>query len=201
VYSRFACFRSLLVPKAIGRWCGSGQDTIHNLDETVGRVDVLQIGAGVTAAQVTLSLSGSDVILGITGTSDRITLSGVLNDDGVTLFGLNQVRFADSTIWTIDTVKARLLVGTAAAETIEGYATADTISAAGRNDIVYGMAGNDTLDRDSIQAGSTSSRCGSIVRNTANARDGCDRASCTSPTEKADPTQWIRWPGRSEKPK
>ena len=125
---------------------GSGQDRIYNSDDSAGRVDVLQIGAGVTQAQVSLARSGIDVDLTIIGTTDTIRLSDVLLDDGASSNSLNQVRFADGSQWDMAAIKLRLLQGTAGNDELVGYASNDTLNGAAGNDTLYGRLGNDRLN-------------------------------------------------------
>ena len=124
---------------------GSGQDTAQNYDTSAGRFDVVQVSAGTAPSEVVVSRSGDDIYLGIVGTTDTLRLYNVLSSDGASSYALNQVRFDDGTAWSLDTLKAMLLVGTANGETITGYASDDTIDAAGGNDTVSGRAGNDMI--------------------------------------------------------
>uniref|UniRef100_UPI00248270C9 calcium-binding protein n=1 Tax=Methylibium rhizosphaerae TaxID=2570323 RepID=UPI00248270C9 len=42
---------------------GSGKDTINSYDTTAGKLDVVQLGAGITAADVVLTRSGDELVL------------------------------------------------------------------------------------------------------------------------------------------
>ncbi|WP_232831085.1 calcium-binding protein, partial [Peristeroidobacter agariperforans] len=146
---------------------GDGQDTINNdsdsyngsADPTVGKVDVLQFKEGVLASNVTITRSGDNLILKIVGTTDQVTIQNYFSNDGVSARGyaIEQIRFADGTIWDVATIKERSLVATSGDDNLIGYATNDTITGgAGNdtidarqgNDIVDGGDGNDTIDAD-----------------------------------------------------
>ena len=127
---------------------GSGQDTIDNFtanDPTVGRRDTILLGAGIATTDVVTARSGDDLILTIKGTSDKLTVSGYFSADATTTSALEAIQFANGTVWTINTVKSRVLSGTTGNDTITGYATNDTLSSGNGDDILIGGAGSDTL--------------------------------------------------------
>ena len=73
---------------------GTGSATINETDYTSGRIDILQFGAGVTAAQITASTDGSGTVFigdGVAG--DSIKLTQQLNSSGV--YGVNELKFSD----------------------------------------------------------------------------------------------------------
>jgi Ca2+-binding RTX toxin-like protein len=61
---------------------------------------------------------------------------------------VESIRFVDGTVWGIESVKQRVLAGTAGNDVLHGYATADTLSGGDGNDVIYGNAGDDTLSGD-----------------------------------------------------
>ncbi len=124
---------------------GSGQDTISDYDPTVGNLDVVEFGAGIAPTDIQLSRTGNNLVLSVVGTSDKLTLSNYLLNDGDERYSIEELRFADGTTWVLDWIKETLLVGTSNGETITGYATSDVINAGGGNDWVYGQDGNDVL--------------------------------------------------------
>ena len=65
-------------------------------------------------------------------------------DDGNSHYKLEEIRFADGTVWDITAVKAMQLVGTAGDDTIIGYDSDDIIVIGQGNDYVAGSLGNDT---------------------------------------------------------
>ncbi|MFC4314216.1 calcium-binding protein, partial [Steroidobacter flavus] len=135
---------------------GDGQDTLYNegdrygsnIDPTVNRLDVLQFKEGVLPSEVTVQRVNSDLIVRIAGTTDQVTLIGYFVGDGTHAEGqaVNQLRFADGTIWDVATIKSMVLQPTSGDDTILGYASNDTLNGAAGNDTLKGAAGNDTLD-------------------------------------------------------
>jgi Ca2+-binding RTX toxin-like protein len=125
---------------------GSGKDTISAYDSAAGKVDTIQLGAGVLAANVTATRDGSALVLAINGTSDELRVNSYFSDDGAGGYQVEQVRFADGTIWNVATVKAKVLAATVENDVLHGYSTADVLSGLGGDDLLYGAAGNDRLD-------------------------------------------------------
>ena len=117
---------------------GSGADTIQNYDdEAVGtNADTILLGAGIATTGVTLTRSGDDLIIRINGTDDSLTVQYYFYEDGTSNYVVENLKFADGTIWDVNTIKARVLMGTGGNDILNGYAT---------NDILRGGAGNDTL--------------------------------------------------------
>jgi Ca2+-binding RTX toxin-like protein len=133
---------------------GGGQDTVENYDAWNGvpepdfasTVDAVQFDADVLPADVVAQRIGTNLKLSIAGTTDAITINDYFHGDGTSHgYGVDEIRFADGTVWTGAAVRSRVLAGTAAGETITGFADGDLIDAGGGNDTVYGRNGDDTL--------------------------------------------------------
>ncbi|MBI5439045.1 MAG: hypothetical protein HY936_08910 [Nitrosomonadales bacterium] len=71
---------------------GGGQDII---DDTAC-VDILRIGAGVLPADITFARNGMDVVLGINGTGDQLTLRNWGSSRSACI---GRIEFADGTVW------------------------------------------------------------------------------------------------------
>ncbi|MFO0454553.1 MAG: calcium-binding protein, partial [Planctomycetota bacterium] len=129
---------------------GSGVDTISNADsDALGvNADVIELAAGIATTDVTVSRSGTDLILRINGTTDSLRVSGYFTSEGATSSAVESIRFADGTVWSIETVKQRVLAATSGNDELHGYATADTLSGGDGNDWIAGYGGNDTLAGD-----------------------------------------------------
>jgi len=129
---------------------GSGTDTISNADsDALGvNADVIELAAGIATTDVTVSRSGTDLILRINGTTDSLRVSRYFTSEGATSSAVESIRFADGTVWSIESVKQRVLAATSGNDELHGYATADTLSGGDGNDIIYGYGGNDTLAGD-----------------------------------------------------
>jgi Ca2+-binding RTX toxin-like protein len=127
---------------------GSGQDTIDNFtenDPAVGRQDTILLGAGIATTDVVTVRSGDDLILTINGTSDKLTVSGYFSADATTASAVDAIQFANGTLWTINTLKSRVLSGTTGNDTITGYATEDTLYGGNGDDVLDGADGRDYL--------------------------------------------------------
>jgi len=127
---------------------GSGQDTIDNFtenDSTVGRQDTILLGAGIATTDVVTIRSGDDLILTINGTSDKLTVNGYFSADATTASAVDAIQFANGTLWTINTLKSRVLSGTTGNDTITGYATEDTLYGGNGDDVLDGADGGDYL--------------------------------------------------------
>ncbi|WP_316172819.1 MULTISPECIES: calcium-binding protein [unclassified Bradyrhizobium] len=122
---------------------GDSQDTIFDNGAGSGEVNTLQFGSGITAGQDTVKESGTgDLVLSITGTTDKITLrSQLLSAAG----GVDQVVFADGTIWNRAALLALATAPTSGNDTFYGDYNANTLSGGAGNDTLSGGAGDDTL--------------------------------------------------------
>ena len=131
-----------------------------------GKLDVVQLGAGVLPTDVTVWRAGDDLWLAINGTADSLRVSNYFYNDATYGYQVEQIKFADGTIWDVATVKAKVLIGTSGNDTLTGYAGSRHASSAWRGDdsICRAMAattrstagaGDDTLygdDGDDIAA-------------------------------------------------
>ncbi|MDO9438628.1 calcium-binding protein [Hydrogenophaga sp.] len=134
---------------------GDGQDLIDNavdgtnptIDPTVGKQDVLQFKAGISAGDVSLRRSGDDLVAQINGSTDQFMVVRYFENDGVSSQGyaLDAIRFEDGTSWGTTQVKAMVVQGTEGNDAITGYATNDVLSGGAGEDALYGKAGDDTL--------------------------------------------------------
>ena len=145
---------------------GDGKDDLSN-DSIIGdgsRADVLEFKAGVAPSDVIVrtllgggSSGSSGVIeLAIAGTNDSIAVRYKFGGDAAAFqeCAIQQVKFADGTVWSSQDIAARLcqgaagddrLVGTKSGDSINGYAGADTVFAGAGDDTISGGSGNDTL--------------------------------------------------------
>ncbi|BDT69064.1 hypothetical protein os1_32520 [Comamonadaceae bacterium OS-1] len=133
---------------------GDGQDFLEtDYIPEAGQVNTLVFKAGVLASDVVVNGDGGNIVFSIAGGTDQFTVANFYDqyyygDPRVysTYSPLQQVQFADGTVWSVDTVLAKLNVATEGPDVISGTAGNDVVNALGGNDYVYGMAGDDVLD-------------------------------------------------------
>ncbi|MDI9238641.1 calcium-binding protein [Lysobacter sp. LF1] len=158
---------------------GDGQDTIDNYDSSDGRIDALVLGAGIDPAQVTARRSGDHLVMTFAGNSDQVTVNQYFAGDAAGAYRLDQIRFADGTVWGVDTVKALVLASTSGADTLRGYESADDLAGGEGNDTLFGNGGNDTLQGqdgdDTIHGGAgDDTAMGGAGNDVLNGEDGND---------------------------
>nr|WP_272490884.1 tandem-95 repeat protein [Mesobacterium pallidum] len=122
---------------------GFGQDTLYDY----GYDSEIVFDATLAPADIRVEQAGSDLILHVIGTEDRITILY-----GATYSDLEQVVFDDGTTWTKAEMIAAVVAGTGvvvasseAADTITGTPGADSLDGMGGGDSIDGLAGDDTL--------------------------------------------------------
>jgi Ca2+-binding RTX toxin-like protein len=122
---------------------GSGQDTIV---DRAGTLDTVEWAADVLPSDVTITRSGYDLVLTITGPTDRVTVSEFFLAD---TFRIEAVRFADGTVWDAaflaEAVQHRV-TGTAGPDVLDGTAADDLLMGFAGDDRLTGLAGDDHLD-------------------------------------------------------
>ena len=142
---------------------GWGKDTIRILNPTEDGIglDRVYFANSISAADLTVGSTASDLILTHATTGDRITVGGFfshIGQDGDR--AVDEVRFVDGTVWSVDDLILGQQQGTGAAQFIHGRSVDDTIDAGGGNDTVFGYAGDDILDggagNDRLDGGSGS---------------------------------------------
>ncbi|HMH16687.1 MAG TPA: calcium-binding protein, partial [Burkholderiales bacterium] len=152
---------------------GDGQDTIQDnsvgnyqswswgvlnqVTDDLGAPDTLRFGAGISASDIGVRLSGNDLVLTINdpanpAAADQITIQNWAL--GATHW-IEHFQFADGTTLGISDINAMIQTGTEGNDVLTGFANAgmtyrglggdDTISAQLGNDTIYGGEGNDTI--------------------------------------------------------
>lgn len=127
---------------------GDGADVISE-PTNGGSADKLVL-QGITPGQVSAVRTGADVTLVINesaaGAGDGGSVKLIANLDDYADQGVDQIQFADGTIWTRADLRAMLApVGGAGADTMTGTNANETLDAGAGNDSVQGLGGNDTL--------------------------------------------------------
>ena len=111
-------------------WDNSPADAVQFVDVLPGDISISQDQWG-------------DVILSVTSITDNLTLEGWLNSDQAKV---EQVIFADGTVWGVDDIRSRLSEApTAGSDHINGTNSRDTIVALSGDDAILAGMGNDTV--------------------------------------------------------
>ncbi|MGQ0685617.1 calcium-binding protein [Bradyrhizobium sp.] len=125
---------------------GDGRDRIADMGGSAD-TDKLVLGSGIDPSSVTVarsSLANSDVVL-VLATGETIVLQGQLSGNGA---GLEEIRFADNTVWSRSDILSRLdshlIVGSTGTETLAGSGVADTFVAGIGDETLSGYGGGDT---------------------------------------------------------
>ncbi|MCK9395813.1 MAG: hypothetical protein M0Q44_09510, partial [Methylobacter sp.] len=123
---------------------GGGQDTIYDYDSTAGNMDTIRFGAGIAEGDITLTRSGNDLVLGINGTAEQLTIQKWRHGDA---YHIERVQFADGTVWDAAFLSVTPISGTEEADSLQAWAGENaTLQGLGGGDALYGNDGNDILD-------------------------------------------------------
>jgi len=137
---------------------GVGDDTFrYQLGDGVDQIadysgaNAIELGAGIapSATRVALTNFGPNFQKAITlvfdgNSSDKIIL-GFPSQNGYFVWPVQEVRFADGTIWTPEQIAAAYFGGTPGNDQVFGFHTSDLISGGAGHDDLEGRDGNDTL--------------------------------------------------------
>jgi Ca2+-binding RTX toxin-like protein len=131
---------------------GDGQDRIIDFDFTVEQpIDILQMKTGVSLDDVTYHRAGDDLVLGITGTTDQLTVQShfasvfvlppfAASGRTVKVYQLDQIRFADGTVMEAP------VIGTEENDFLQGTGNDNVILGLGGEDSFQGLLGNDRIE-------------------------------------------------------
>ncbi len=124
---------------------GDGTDLV--LDD--GGFDTVQLGAGITAANTIVRALQNGSIDFTFADGGRLSLWNqhpLTPNSDVSAHVLEQVAFADGTLWDLAQIRQQAVTGTAGADTIQGFIYDDDMAGGDGNDTLLGGAGNDTID-------------------------------------------------------
>ncbi len=126
---------------------GYGQDVVRTGAQVYAPtgLDLVQFGAGIAPADLTVENHANHLVLKINGTTDRLTVEHYFT---MPTEVVDQFQFADGTVWTYDDLQARVTtyVGSEDDDTFYGSVGDDTIRGLGGNDQIQSGAGHDLLD-------------------------------------------------------
>ncbi|MGA4278121.1 calcium-binding protein [Ralstonia nicotianae] len=131
---------------------GDGHDTVSSIANAGNKTVVF--GPGISAADLSATRVGNDMILNVGANGDAITITNWFLLDGSKR--IDTAVFADGTRWNADNFRRLIttVTGTAGDDAINGWQGDDvlvggdgndTLVANGGNDQLYGGAGNDSL--------------------------------------------------------
>ena len=137
---------------------GDGHDIIIDSD-TTPNTDRLKLKDDILPEDVAILRDQLNLVLTIKNTDDRIILQNYFAERSNWIvvsnpYEIEEIEFADGTIWTTATIKNVLLAGSENPETIIGYRGDDviigregddSIEARGGNDSIFGGIGNDII--------------------------------------------------------
>jgi Ca2+-binding RTX toxin-like protein len=128
---------------------GYGDLEVDEAGPSGSPTDVLKLGAGITEASMAASVVGDDLVVtdGTAGDAIQIDDMGDSSWTSNSGYGIEQIEFADGTIWTAQQllVLAHTIEGTSGPDTLNGTSTADLFDGRGGNDLAIGAGGDDTF--------------------------------------------------------
>ena len=138
---------------------GDRQDMIVDFDFTGEQAtDVLRMKPGVSPTDVTVRRIGEDLVLGITGTMDVLTIEShfasvfVLPPFSaigrtVSAYQLEQIQFDNGTVWDTAMIASLVpIMGTEQNDVLQGTNLDNELLGLGGHDALQGLAGNDRIE-------------------------------------------------------
>ncbi|ATQ75211.1 hypothetical protein CR152_12300 [Massilia violaceinigra] len=124
---------------------GDGDDVIHTYERAEGKLVTLRLGAGLTPAGTAVRRDAASLVLSFGG-DDQVTIKDYFYRDGAGGNEIDQIVFADQTVWSVAKIKTMIGIATEQADAMYGYEVNDTIAGLAGNDTIFGYAGDDTLE-------------------------------------------------------
>lgn len=120
---------------------GYGYLQIDEYDTASTPMNVLSFGTGIDPWEVTITHSGSNVLLtdGVVGDQVKIWDQTYYNNR----YGVTEIRFQDGTVWDRSYIAGAQVTGTSGGNTLTGSSGADTFDGRGGTDTVTGGGGDD----------------------------------------------------------
>ncbi len=125
---------------------GDGHDIIQNSD--AAGIDILEFDSSINPSKVRLLRTDNNLLISIDRNVDSIQINDYFDGDSVSPTAIDQIRFADGSLLTVQDVIDLTLESTMGADFIQGYSSDDNITARGGDDIVYGGRGDDLISGD-----------------------------------------------------
>ncbi|MDP2170096.1 MAG: putative Ig domain-containing protein [Rhodocyclaceae bacterium] len=131
---------------------GDGHDTIIEDSWQQNETDRIELKAGVLPSDVRVervrSVNGwqvsEDLKITIRDTGETLIVKNHFNESN--RFAVEEIAFADGTLWDAETIKSRSLLGESGNDELRGFNERDDLIEGGAgNDKLTGLSGNDTL--------------------------------------------------------
>lgn len=132
---------------------GDGHDSIIEDTWTSGEIDRIEFKAVLSVDDVRLQhvrnanawLATDDLVLTIRDTGETLTVKNHFNASQ--RHAVEEIVFADGTLWDAEAIRSRVLLGAADADVLRGFADRDDVIQGGAGtDHLQGLSGNDSLD-------------------------------------------------------
>lgn len=88
---------------------GSGQDWVNSYDTTAGKIDAIQFDWSVVPDDIQVRRIGNNLEFSIKSTSDTLTVLNYMENDGITPYSVEQIKFFNGTVWDLAMVKAKMI--------------------------------------------------------------------------------------------
>lgn len=124
---------------------GDGVSTIRSYDTGKNKKDVLRFADDIAADDIILTRNASTLVLRLKDSNDRVEVAQFFSGDGYGGYAIDEVQFADGTVWSIDDIKAKVIVGTDGDDSLYAYAEGNRLDGGKGNDRLYGASGDDIL--------------------------------------------------------
>ncbi|QDQ26991.1 hypothetical protein FNU76_11800 [Chitinimonas arctica] len=135
---------------------GHGNDEIKNSAIGGSSLDIVRFDASVSKDTLQVSRTGADLIIK-TSASDSIKVADFFSASDLGSAALEQIVFADGTVWEIADIKRLVTQGGAGNDSIVGYDSNDQLNGFGGADTLLGNDGDDILSgaegADSVRGG------------------------------------------------
>ncbi|QBC28078.1 hypothetical protein U737_14895 [Methylomonas sp. LW13] len=122
---------------------GYGSDSVSDAGSSDDNNDFITLDESVIPSDVRLSRQGNDLILTLEDSTDVLTVKNSFYSE---LNQIEEIRFADGTVWNLDVIRQKVLQGTSAADELLGFYTNDVITGDAGDDMLEGAWGDDTLN-------------------------------------------------------
>jgi len=113
---------------------GFGTDWVEDFDQAGGSIDTVRFDSTISLEDVKVTRDESNLYLNIEGTTDQVVLA---NWFWIDAYRIEQVEFADGTVWDSETLSAMT--------TFSGTPGEDALSGGQGKDMLQGLDGDDSL--------------------------------------------------------